>query len=65
MLGKRYSTNVSYKIFSGWDFTIQDPSAAILKHSFIRNDLKVKGRTYLHTYIQYVMVLLWITTVTR
>nr|XP_040041737.1 transmembrane channel-like protein 7 [Gasterosteus aculeatus aculeatus] len=41
MLGKRYSTNVSYKIFSGWDFTIQDPSAAILKHSFIRNDLKL------------------------
>lgn len=64
MLGKRYSTNVSYKIFSGWDFTIQDPSAAILKHSFIRNDLKVKGRTYL-TDIQYVMVLLWITTATR
>ncbi|XP_037328859.2 transmembrane channel-like protein 7 isoform X1 [Pungitius pungitius] len=41
MLGKRYSTNVSYKIFSGWDFTIQDPSAAILKQSFIRNDLKL------------------------
>ncbi|XP_042341668.1 transmembrane channel-like protein 7 [Plectropomus leopardus] len=41
MLGKRYSTNVSYKIFSGWDFTIQDPTAATLKHSFIKNDLKL------------------------
>ncbi|KAM9857212.1 transmembrane channel-like protein 7 [Aulostomus maculatus] len=41
MLGKRYSMNLSYKIFSGWDFTIQDPAAAALKHSFIRNDLKL------------------------
>ncbi|TNN45153.1 Transmembrane channel-like protein 7 [Liparis tanakae] len=41
MLGKRYSTNVSYKIFCGWDFTIQDPEAATLKHSFIRNDVKL------------------------
>lgn len=43
MLGKRYSMNVSYKIFCGWDFTIQDPTAAALKHGFIRNDLKVSG----------------------
>ncbi|XP_029295123.1 transmembrane channel-like protein 7 isoform X2 [Cottoperca gobio] len=41
MLGKRHSMNVSYKIFCGWDFTIQDPPAAALKHSFIRNDLKL------------------------
>uniref|UniRef100_UPI0037E80C96 transmembrane channel-like protein 7 isoform X2 n=1 Tax=Semicossyphus pulcher TaxID=241346 RepID=UPI0037E80C96 len=41
MLGKRYSTNVSYKIFCGWDFTIQDPAAARHKRSFIRNDLKL------------------------
>ncbi|XP_031609232.1 transmembrane channel-like protein 7 [Oreochromis aureus] len=41
MLGKRYSMNVSYKIFCGWDFTIQDPTAAALKHGFIRNDLKL------------------------
>ncbi|KAM9362620.1 transmembrane channel-like protein 7 [Symphorus nematophorus] len=41
MLGKRYSMNVSYKIFCGWDFTIQDPASATLKHSFIRNDLKL------------------------
>ncbi|XP_074485031.1 transmembrane channel-like protein 7 isoform X1 [Sebastes fasciatus] len=41
MLGKRYSMNMCYKIFCGWDFTIQDPTAATLKHSFIRNDLKL------------------------
>ncbi|XP_013869456.1 transmembrane channel-like protein 7 isoform X2 [Austrofundulus limnaeus] len=41
MLGKRYSMNVSFKIFCGWDFNIQDPSASALKHSFIRNDLKL------------------------
>nr|XP_020510056.2 transmembrane channel-like protein 7 isoform X2 [Labrus bergylta] len=41
MLGRRYSTNMSYKIFCGWDFTIQDPIAATLKRSFIRNDLKL------------------------
>ncbi|XP_023815637.2 transmembrane channel-like protein 7 [Oryzias latipes] len=41
MVGKRYSTNVSFKIFCSWDFTIQDPTAATLKHSFIRNDLKL------------------------
>ncbi|XP_054460456.1 transmembrane channel-like protein 7 [Anoplopoma fimbria] len=41
MLGKRYSMNMSYKIFCGWDFTIQDPAAATLKQSFIRNDLKL------------------------
>ncbi|XP_035516138.1 transmembrane channel-like protein 7 [Morone saxatilis] len=41
MLGKRYSMNVSYKIFCGWDFTIQNPASATLKRSFIRNDLKL------------------------
>ncbi|KAF3687321.1 Transmembrane channel-like protein 7 [Channa argus] len=41
MVGKRYSMNMSYKIFCGWDFTIQDLNAASLKHSFIRNDLKL------------------------
>lgn len=41
MLRKRYSMNVSYKIFSGWDFTIQDPDSALLKRGCIRNDLKV------------------------
>ncbi|XP_072240432.1 transmembrane channel-like protein 7 [Leuresthes tenuis] len=41
MVGKRYSANVSFKIFCGWDFTIQDPAAANLKKSFVRNDLKL------------------------
>ncbi|XP_071771429.2 transmembrane channel-like protein 7 [Centroberyx gerrardi] len=41
LLGKGYSVNMSYKIFCGWDFTIQDPAAASLKHSFIRNDFKL------------------------
>lgn len=41
MLGRRYTMNVSFKIFCGWDFTIQDPESAALKHSFIRNDLRV------------------------
>ncbi|XP_030627935.1 transmembrane channel-like protein 7 [Chanos chanos] len=37
----RYSSNVSYKVFCGWDFCIQDPQTALLKHSFIRNELKM------------------------
>uniref|UniRef100_A0A3Q1J2W3 Transmembrane channel-like protein n=1 Tax=Anabas testudineus TaxID=64144 RepID=A0A3Q1J2W3_ANATE len=41
VLGKRYNMNMSYNIFCGWDFTIKDPDAAILKCSFIRNDLKL------------------------
>ncbi|XP_020786038.1 transmembrane channel-like protein 7 [Boleophthalmus pectinirostris] len=41
ILGKRLNTFVSYKIFCGWDHTIQDPAAAVLKHSFIKNDLKL------------------------
>lgn len=45
MLGKRYSMNVTYKIFCGWDFTIQDPDSATLKQGFIRNDLKVNEGT--------------------
>ncbi|MEQ2215645.1 hypothetical protein XENOCAPTIV_003726, partial [Xenoophorus captivus] len=47
MLEKRTSMNVSFKIFCGWDFNIQDPAAAKLKHSFIRNDLKEKYPTSL------------------
>ncbi|XP_068607347.1 transmembrane channel-like protein 8 [Brachionichthys hirsutus] len=41
ILGKRHRTNVSHKIFCGWDFNIRDSSSAALKRSFIRNDLKV------------------------
>ncbi|KAM4750292.1 transmembrane channel-like protein 7 [Anableps anableps] len=41
MLEKRTNMNVSFKILCGWDYNIQDPTAAKLKHSFIRNDLKL------------------------
>ncbi|CAG06020.1 unnamed protein product, partial [Tetraodon nigroviridis] len=41
MLRKRYNMNVSYKIFCGWDFTIQDSDSASLKRGCIRNDLKL------------------------
>lgn len=42
MLSKRYSVNMTYKIFCGWDFTIRDPDSAALKQGFIRNDIKVR-----------------------
>ncbi|KAM6972533.1 transmembrane channel-like protein 7 [Aplochiton taeniatus] len=41
LLGNHFRFNESYKIFCGWNFTVQDPAAATLKHSFIRNDLKL------------------------
>ncbi|XP_028830641.1 transmembrane channel-like protein 7 [Denticeps clupeoides] len=41
LMGKRFNTNMSNKVFSGWDFCIQDHSAADLKHNLIRNELKM------------------------
>ncbi|XP_066503999.1 transmembrane channel-like protein 7 [Hoplias malabaricus] len=41
LMGSRFSGNMSYKVFCGWDFCIQDPQAALLKHSFNRNELKM------------------------
>ncbi|XP_072516506.1 transmembrane channel-like protein 7 [Salminus brasiliensis] len=41
LTGNRFSVNMSYKVFCGWDFCIQDPRAAVLKHSFVRNELKM------------------------
>ncbi|CAL1601910.1 unnamed protein product [Knipowitschia caucasica] len=41
ILWERYNTSLSFKIFCGWDHTIQDPAAAALKRSVIRNDLKL------------------------
>ncbi|XP_007570216.1 transmembrane channel-like protein 7 [Poecilia latipinna] len=41
MLEKRTSMNVSFKVFCGWDYTIQHSKSAELKQSFIRNDLKL------------------------
>ena len=42
LLGNRYNIHMSYKVFCGWDFCIQDPEVADLKLSFIRNELKVR-----------------------
>lgn len=39
--GKHFSSNLSYKVFSGWDFSIQSPQAASLKQNFTRNELKM------------------------
>ncbi|XP_056324123.1 transmembrane channel-like protein 7 [Danio aesculapii] len=39
--GKHFSSNLSYKVFSGWDFSIQSPEAASLKQNFTRNELKM------------------------
>lgn len=41
LLGNRYNIHMSYKVFCGWDFCIQDPEVADLKLSFIRNELKL------------------------
>ncbi|KAM9792631.1 transmembrane channel-like protein 7 [Neosynchiropus ocellatus] len=41
MLGRQYRMNVSFRIFCGWDFNIQEPDPAQRKHSFIRNGLKL------------------------
>ncbi|XP_043970213.1 transmembrane channel-like protein 7 isoform X1 [Gambusia affinis] len=41
MLEKRTSMNVSFKVFCGWDYSIQHSESAKLKQSFIRNDLKL------------------------
>ncbi|XP_042174221.1 transmembrane channel-like protein 7 isoform X2 [Oncorhynchus tshawytscha] len=41
LLGNRYNIHMSYKVFCGWDFCIQDPEVADLKRSFIRNELKL------------------------
>ncbi|KAI4880724.1 hypothetical protein NFI96_005685 [Prochilodus magdalenae] len=41
LTGNRFSGNTCNKVFCGWDFCVQDPQAALLKHSFIRNELKM------------------------
>uniref|UniRef100_A0A9J8AFC5 Transmembrane channel-like protein n=1 Tax=Cyprinus carpio carpio TaxID=630221 RepID=A0A9J8AFC5_CYPCA len=41
LTGNRFSSNLSYKVFCGWDFCIQNPQAALLKHNFIRNELRM------------------------
>ncbi|XP_073682257.1 transmembrane channel-like protein 7 [Garra rufa] len=41
LTGNRFSSNLSYKVFCGWDFCIQNPQAASLKQNFVRNELKM------------------------
>ncbi|XP_051957638.1 transmembrane channel-like protein 7 [Xyrauchen texanus] len=41
LTGNHFSSNMSYKVFCGWDFCIQNPQAASLQHNFIRNELKM------------------------
>ncbi|KAF4107807.1 transmembrane channel-like protein 7 [Onychostoma macrolepis] len=41
LTGNRFSSNLSYKVFCGWDFSIQNPQAASLKQNFIRNELRM------------------------
>ncbi|MGH0132244.1 UNVERIFIED_CONTAM: hypothetical protein FKN15_049481 [Acipenser sinensis] len=38
--GRQYKTQLSFKIFAGWDFCIRETDSAMLKQSRIRNDLK-------------------------
>ncbi|XP_059904325.1 transmembrane channel-like protein 7 isoform X2 [Gadus macrocephalus] len=41
LLGQRHAVNLSLRVLSGWDFTVQDPAAAALMHGLIRNHLKL------------------------
>ncbi|KAF5905158.1 transmembrane channel-like protein 7 [Clarias magur] len=41
LTGIHFNANMSYKVFCGWDFCIREPEAATLKHSLIRNELKM------------------------
>ncbi|KAI1886465.1 hypothetical protein AGOR_G00196030 [Albula goreensis] len=42
LLGNRYNLHMCYKVFCGWDFCIQDPNSARLKHRLIRNDIRLE-----------------------
>uniref|UniRef100_A0A8C4Z348 Transmembrane channel-like protein n=1 Tax=Gadus morhua TaxID=8049 RepID=A0A8C4Z348_GADMO len=41
LLGQRHAVNLSLRVLSGWDFTVQDAAAAALMHGLIRNHLKL------------------------
>uniref|UniRef100_A0A671MD30 Transmembrane channel-like protein n=1 Tax=Sinocyclocheilus anshuiensis TaxID=1608454 RepID=A0A671MD30_9TELE len=41
LTGNRFNSNLSYKVFCGWDFCIQNPQAASLKQNFVRNELRM------------------------
>ena len=53
LLGQRHAVNLSLRVLSGWDFTVQDAAAAALMHGLIRNHLKVGARTHRHTHTQH------------
>ncbi|XP_027019025.2 transmembrane channel-like protein 7 isoform X2 [Tachysurus fulvidraco] len=41
LTGINFNSNMSFKVFCGWDFCIREPEAAFLKHNLIRNELKM------------------------
>ncbi|KAK2869432.1 hypothetical protein Q7C36_001303 [Tachysurus vachellii] len=41
LTGITFNSNMSFKVFCGWDFCIREPEAAFLKHNLIRNELKM------------------------
>ncbi|CAM4731264.1 unnamed protein product [Leuciscus chuanchicus] len=61
LTGNRFSSNLSYKVFCGWDFSIQDSQAASLKQNFIRNELKMdlEEQTF-HERVQSRSLRLWV-----
>lgn len=61
LTGNRFSSNLSYKVFCGWDFSIQDSQAASLKQNFIRNELKMdlEEQTF-HERVQRRSLRLWV-----
>ncbi|TRY82674.1 hypothetical protein DNTS_032603 [Danionella cerebrum] len=41
LIGKGSGSNLSFKVFCGWDFCIQSPRAALLKQTLIRNQIRM------------------------
>ncbi|XP_056097758.1 transmembrane channel-like protein 7 [Rhinichthys klamathensis goyatoka] len=61
LTGNRLSSNLSYKVFCGWDFSIQDSQAATLKQNFIRNELKMDlEEQKFHERVQRRSLRLWV-----
>ncbi|XP_039529529.1 transmembrane channel-like protein 7 isoform X2 [Pimephales promelas] len=61
LTGNRFSSNLSYKVFCGWDFSIQDSQASTLKQNFIRNELKMDlEEQKFHERVQRRSLALWV-----
>ncbi|KAK7118970.1 hypothetical protein R3I94_020974 [Phoxinus phoxinus] len=61
LTGNRFSSNLSYKVFCGWDFSVQDSQAASLKQNFIRNELKMDlEEQKFHERVQRRSLRLWV-----